>query len=228
MYEGENNKGVAPYEGCRLFDLELAAYLEGEDRPALVTHVEECPFCYSILKDLEGIRSAGSEMPLEEPPTRIWTHIRASLIAEGIIRQPEPFWRRWLQGWPAAAGLHNPVAVAALGCLTVLGIGLLKRSSVLVSGSGGHTARNVDLGDVTSAAAALGSMETSYQAQAVSFEPSLKETYQKSLDSLDVEIHECLNSVKQQPDNSLAREYLLAAYEQKAHVLESALDFEGR
>jgi hypothetical protein len=223
MYEGEGEKTAARCAGCQSFDLELAAYLEGEERPELVAHMRECSFCYSMLADLEGIRSAGGELALEEPPKRIWTNIRASLIAEGIIRQPEAFWRRWLESWH---WLHNPVAVAALGCLMVLGIGLVRVPWVRTSGS--HTPPRVDLSDVASAAAAVGPMETSYHAQAASFEPSVKETYQKSLDSLDGEIRECLNSVRQEPDNSLAREYLLAAYQQKAYVLQSALYVEGR
>jgi hypothetical protein len=222
MYEGEGEATA----GCRVFDLELAAYLEGEERPELVAHVRECSFCYSMLADLEGIRSAGSDLALEEPPARVWTNIRASLIAEKIIRQREVFWQRWLQSWPVWAGLHNPVAVAALGCLMVLGIGLLRFPSAHKSPP--DTARTVDLSDVASAAAAVGPMETSYHAQAASFEPSVKETYQKSLDSLDGEIRECLDSVRQEPDNSLAHEYLLAAYQQKAYVLQSALDAEGR
>ena len=222
MYEGEGKETAA----CRSFDLELAAYLEGEERPELVAHTRECFFCYSMLADLEGMRSAGSQLALEEPPTRMWTNIRASLVAEGIIRQPEVFWRRWLERWPAWAGFHNPIAVAALGCLMVVGIGLLRVPSSPKSAS--PPAHSVDLSDVASAAAAVGPMETSYHAQAASFEPSVKETYQKGLDSLDREIRECLNSVQQEPDNSLAREYLLAAYQQKAYVLQSALNVEGR
>jgi hypothetical protein len=222
MYEGEGRETAA----CQLFDLELAAYLEGQERPKLAAHIRECPFCCSMLADLEGIRSAAGHLAPEEPPERMWTSIRASLIAEGIIRQPESFWRRWRERWPTWTGFHNPIAVAALGCLMVLGIGLLKVPWSRKSPP--PPAPSVDLSDVAGAAAAVGPMETSYRAQAASFEPSVKETYQKSLDSLDGEIRECLNSVRQEPDNTLAREYLLAAYQQKAHVLQSALEVEGR
>jgi hypothetical protein len=219
MYEGEGRETA----GCQLFDLELAAYLEGEERPKLVAHIRECPFCHSMLADLEGVRSAGSQLAPQEPPERMWTSIRASLIAEGIIRQPESFWRRWRERWPTWAGFHNRIAVAAMGCLMVLGVGLLWSRKTLPPPPPG-----VDLSDVAGAAAAVGPMETSYHARAASFEPSVKETYEKSLDSLDGEIRECLNSVRQEPDNSLAREYLLAAYQQKAQVLQSALEVEGR
>jgi len=223
MFEGEGKETSA----CRLLDRELAAYLEGEERPKLVAHIQECSFCYSMLADLEAIRLASNQLALEEPPPRIWTGIRASLIAEGIIRQPGVSWRRWFERWPGWAGLYNPIAVAALVCLMVLGIGLLRVPSTRVSAP--PAASRVDLSDVdlAGAAAAVGPMETTYHVRAASFEPSVKETYQKSLDSLDGEIRECLHSVQQEPDNSLAREYLLAAYQQKAYVLQSALNVEG-
>jgi len=223
MFEGEGKETSA----CRLLDQELAAYLEGQERPKLVAHIRECSFCYSMLADLEAIRSASSQLALEEPPPRIWRGIRASLIAEEIIRQPGVSWRRWFERWPGWAGLYNPIAVATLGCLMVLGIGLLRVPSARVSAP--PTASRVDLSDVdlAGAAAAVGPMETTYHVRAASFEPSVKETYQKSLDSLDGEIRECLHSVQQEPDNSLAREYLLAAYQQKAYVLQSALNVEG-
>jgi len=225
MHEGEDTTAV-PEAGCQLFDLELAAYLEGEERPALSSHARLCPFCYAILSDLEAIRSSCIDLATEEPPRQLWSNIRASLIAEGIIRQRQAFWQRWLAAWSPWIGLHNGVAVAALGFLMALGIGLLKAPRQHETGS--TKGPNSDLSEVASAAAALGSMETSYQAQAASFDPSMKETYQKSLDSLDGEIRECLDSIRQQPDNLLAREYLLAAYEQKATVLQSALYVEGR
>jgi hypothetical protein len=249
MYEGGDQQTAAPDSGCHLFDLELAAYLEGEERPKLTAHVQECAFCYRILADLQGIRSASSELATEEPPARLWANIRASLLAEGIIRSPEAPWRRWSWAWIAGAWLNNPMAVAALAGLLILGIGLLKSPGFGIRGSwfasrnsgfgvqaSGQVLPNreprapnpVDWSAVTNAAVALGPMETSYRARAVSFEPSLQETYRKSLDSLDGQIRECLESVKQEPDNSLAREYLLAAYEQKAYVLESALYVEGR
>ena len=223
MFEGEGKETSA----CRLLDRELAAYLEGEERPKLVAHIQECSFCYGMLADLEAIRLASNQLALEEPPPRIWTGIRASLIAEGIIRQPGVSWRRWFERWPGWAGLYNPIAVAALVCLMVLGIGLLRVPSTRVSAP--PAASRVDLSDVdlAGAAAAVGPMETTYHVRAASFEPSVKETYQKSLDSLDGEIRECLHSVQQEPDNSLAREYLLAAYQQKAYVLQSALNVEG-
>ena len=72
-------------------------------------------------------------------------------------------------------------------------------------------------------------LEETFRAREASLSPDLKATYENSLNSLDVSIRECSDSLQREPDNSLAHEYLLAAYSQKAEVLSSALEFdEGR
>jgi hypothetical protein len=71
-------------------------------------------------------------------------------------------------------------------------------------------------------------LESNYRANEASLAPDLKATYEKSLVSLDGSIRECLDSLHQEPRNTLAHDYLLTAYTRKAEVLSSALEFEGR
>lgn len=230
MQEGKYERSAAPTAACRVFDAELGPYLEGEDRPGVVVHAQECPFCHSVLADLEQIRSLSGQLVLDDPPARVWANIRASLIEEGIIREPASFWQRLFPGWQSMAGAAPAVAMI---CAVILGAALLnspttvdrtetaaqrsstKNSKVITS------AQPAEYSRVTST---LGEMEKTYQAHAASFDPSVKAAYQKSLESLDREIRECLNSVQREPE---ARDYLLTAYAQKAQVLQSALEFDG-
>jgi len=72
-------------------------------------------------------------------------------------------------------------------------------------------------------------LEEAFRAREGSFAPDVKATYENSLNSLDASIRECGDSLQREPGNSLAHEYLLAAYSQKAEVLSSALELnEGR
>jgi len=71
-------------------------------------------------------------------------------------------------------------------------------------------------------------LESSFRANEASMAPDLKATYEKSLVSLDGSIQECLVSLRQEPRNMLAHDYLLAAYTRKAEVLSSALESVGR
>jgi len=56
----------------------------------------------------------------------------------------------------------------------------------------------------------------------------VKATYRKGLESLDASIEECRASVEREPGDTLARQYLVAAYTQKAEVLATALQFDVR
>ncbi len=221
MHEAGYEKLEFPTAACRRFDGELQAHLEGETRAAVVAHTRECPFCRAVLADLEEIHSVSAELAVEEPPARLWANLRAALREEGLIRESESLWQRLFSQF-----LPSPVAVAALACLMVLGGALLWRPE-------GWPSRQVVISPppVDSASVALtetiGDMEKNYQARVPSFDPSVKATYEQSLRSLNGEIRECLESVRQEPDNALAREYLLTAYEQKAEVLQSALELSG-
>jgi hypothetical protein len=66
---------------------------------------------------------------------------------------------------------------------------------------------------------------TSYDAQKKYIEPEIEAAYDKGLQSLDRSIQEASASVSTDPE---AREYLMNAYAQKAHVLTSALEFAHR
>jgi hypothetical protein len=74
----------------------------------------------------------------------------------------------------------------------------------------------------------LSEMENTYLARQDSLEPTIQDTYRRSLESLDTSIQECLQHCQKEPRNALARQYLVRAYQTKAEVLASALEFSGR
>jgi hypothetical protein len=227
--QGSRGEGA----GCRRFEMELAAYLEGENLPAVYAHAQECPLCGVVLADLEAIRLASRQMTLEEPPARVWSNIRAQLASEEIFRQPARGWRRWLQ---FSGLLPHPAPVAALAGLVAFGAFLLVHPGVFQKKVAHPPAQTVNLAATSPAfsaededvAHAIGEMEKSYRAAEQRLDPAVKVVYQKGLESLDSSIDECRASVQREPTNDLAHEYLLSAYAQKADVLASALEFEGR
>ncbi len=233
MHAGGHEKATEGRAGCRLFDAQLAAYLEGEARPEVIAHAQGCPFCRVVLGDLEQIISQSRLIGLEEPPARLWANIRVTLAEEGIFRPTLSGWGRWS---PRFFILRNPAAVAALACLVVLGaILLVPPRAGEQNGTSNWFSRRAEVtvatavhpGEENNLARTVEEMETTYQRREISFEPTLKASYQKSLASLDTSIRECLDSLRQEPSNTLAREYLLTAYARKAEVLTSALQFDG-
>ena len=220
--------------GCYRLELELQAYLEGEDRPFVPAHTRECVFCRVMVEDLEGLRAAACDLALEEPSPAVWSNIRARLATAGSFAEKASLW-----GWLGQLDfLRRPIPVATFACMVVLGCVLTASRnspeqdlSLSRTAPEGRTAvRSMAfIGDSAALEAVVRELEKAFKAREASLAPDVKATYENSLNSLDTSIRECNDSLQREPGNSLAHEYLLAAYSQKAEVLSSALEFdEGR
>jgi anti-sigma-K factor RskA len=219
---------------CYRFELELQAYMEGENRPFALAHTRECAFCRVVFEDLEALRAAARELPLEEPSPAVWSNIRAQLATAGAFAEKASPWNWFWQ----LDFLRRPIPVAAFACMVTLGCLLtaprnypeLEPASALTAPAGRTAVRSMAfIGDSDALERAVRELEDAFKAREGSLAPDVKATYENSLISLDASIRECSDSLQREPGNSLAHEYLLAAYSQKAEVLSSALEFdEGR
>jgi hypothetical protein len=220
-----NKPREEPRPACRDFDRHLAAYLEGEAQPAVDRHARECPYCRVVLEDLRAIREASSELPLPEPPARLWANIRATLEAEGVIRLQPSFWQRWFpvaRLAPEARPVGALLGLAALALVMVTSTGNLDstRPKHIMPGAGVVTAAGLS----PALEATVRQMEEAFRAQEDSFEPELKTTYRKSLEALDDSIRETMIQCQRDPADPLAQQFLLNAYRTKAEVLAAALE----
>ncbi len=217
--------------GCRAFDLGLATYLEGEDRPEVTLHARQSTFCNVVLADLEQIRVMSASLPLPEPPARLWANVRAALAEEGVIRERQSFWQRW---FPSPHWIPEARPVGALAALAAMALVLLsspqgfetpRGSDILAKGEPVVMAGLVPPELTPALAQTVGQMEAAFRAQEDSFEPALKATYKQSLEALDATIRETVGQCRRDPGDALARQYLMNAYQSKAEVLASALEF---
>jgi hypothetical protein len=224
-------EGAFPAPACARFDAELEAYWEGEARPFIMAHTQDCAPCGALLADLQAIREAARDLPEEEPSRVVWANIRARLEAEGAFGVPVSGWRQIL-AWRV---FPHAIPVGVLAALVFLASIVTLRdvqrwgnsegtvdSSAVVSVASALPAGDVALAHVVS------DLERNFRANEASMTPDLKATYEKSLVSLDGSIRECLDSLQHEPSNALVHDYLLTAYTRKAEVLSSALEFDGR
>jgi len=226
--------GYRKTAACYQFELELQAYMAGEDRPFAMAHIRQCRVCGVIVEDLEALRAAARELALEEPVPAVWSNIRARLAASGAFTEKASFWNWFGQ----LELLRRPIPVAAFASLLILGClvtaprnnpGGEPASAVRTWPAGPAIRSMAFMGDSDALPRVVRELEEAFRAREGSLAPDLKATYENSLISLDASIRECSDSLQREPDNSLAHEYLLAAYSQKAQVLSSALEFdEGR
>jgi hypothetical protein len=215
---------------CREFQAALAGYLEGEVRPQIERHAEECAFCSALRADLEMLQREAGSLPQEEPPARLWANVRSRLAEEGILREPGDGWARW---FPRPAWAHLAVPSGALAFLVLVGMTLLvppsavdRNSAWLASSDRVQVAQQVMATEDSALISTVSELQESYERQQNLLAPTIRATYRKGLESLDDSIRQCRASVEQEPTNQLARQLLVAAYSRKAEVLASALKFD--
>jgi len=192
-------------------------------------HVASCASCQNLIADFNAIVAAAERMPAEiNPPERIWVSLRNQLEAEGIIREQAqaiaPGRASFLQ---TLAGLFQgrALATAAVGLVIVIGALVQLRSP---SDSGVRQPTPTPPRDPI--AAVLSEQEhtlANIQRVGTAGQPSpapVDTSLQKNLRELDQFIAECEQHLKEQPQDELAREYLAAAYQQKAELLSAMID----
>jgi hypothetical protein len=212
---------------CAQFEQMLETQPDDPLSGAAGAHMNSCARCQLLWSDLEAIRSAGAEWGAEEvsPPAHLWTALRAQLESEGLIRQRSEQ-RGWLAGWFGAAP-RWALAGASVSVLLIAGMlasfqtaesdikaALPLRMSVAATSK----VEVSDLGKTLDGD--LKRVLDSFPEGNALLASSLRE----NLGIVDNLIAVCEKSVREQPDDPMARDYLYGAYEQKAVLLATATD----
>jgi hypothetical protein len=207
--------------GCSGFLDRLDAWIEGERPSDARAHVRECPACRSLAEDMETIRTAAQSMAnIEvEPPARIWTSLAAQLAREGLIHDGRHSAAKRLRGWLDAvfAPLPRPaLAGAYLTALVALGFAL---SGPVHTRLNEHSWIASTQLSTVSLSAQLDSAEEETVASLRNYNPALRASLDQNLAIVNNYIVLCEKSVREEPENETARDYLYEAYQQKADLL---------
>ncbi len=189
-------------------------WMEGGRRPAADAHVNECARCRGLIAEMEAIALSASALAAEtpEPSERVWTALRERLETEGLIRQ-RGFGERFSDLFavlprPALAGAYVSVLLAAL---------------VLGSISMTPLQEAIELQRPQSPKLMLQPLFAQAEQREIvklyGRDPAVAATYRDGLEVVDKFIALCEKTVREEPRNQMAREYLYAAYQQKADLL---------
>jgi hypothetical protein len=196
-------------------------------------HVADCPACSSLIADFARILSAAQQIPAEvEPPSRIWLSLRAQLAAEGIIRESkilvaepsEPWWQGFGQ---LIRG--RMLATAALALLVVAAgiIQMNRKTAVPNTASSPVVATAVSAEPFAEAASSLDQEERSLgpiQTVSTAGSSTVDNSLRENLVTLNAFIKECRKRLQEDPNDQIARDYLSAAYQQKAEILAAMME----
>jgi len=203
-----------------LVELE-ASGLEEPLSPGAVAHLDECSHCSGLVADLKAIRAESFALVEAEPPARIWVSLRNQLESEGLIREsavaPVAAGSQislWTRLRPALAGAYLAVllAVATLWSIRVEPV-LMVDSETTIGGT-----------QVVVPSELVPAAEETATPEIRGRNPVVTASYTKSLETIDNFIRLCEKTVREEPGNEAAREYLYDAYQQKAGLLAMSME----
>jgi hypothetical protein len=208
---------------CQEFESVLEQASE-QPMPAEATaHLKQCENCRSLTADLEAITAMARELsvPDEEPPSRVWTQLRAQLVEEGIIRTPEfqhaePARTGWFAG--ALSWMRRPVMVAAYAAMMVFAAGLTWMHYQNVDDPNQFPASAV------TAQNNLNKLEAQTMGDLQTIDPDANVKLRADLKIVNDFIAVCEKAVREQPKDETARQYLYGAYQQKSQLLAAATE----
>ena len=210
---------------------------------AVRAHAASCSACSSLIADFSAIVSVAETLPAEvEPPIRVWVALRNQLEAEGISKTNSTVGAAAPASW-----LENLSRILRGRALATAAVGLVIVAAAVVQiqiergkgpRRGGDVPVPVTLAPPITLTEPLGETgETLHQeeqnlpiVQQADFgnkervEDRVDVSLRQNLKSLNQFIEECRRRLKEDPNDELAREYLSAAYQQKAELLSAMLD----
>lgn len=223
---------------CSQFADQIDEWLRGERSTAARVHARECAACRGMAEDFRAIATTARDWAVEDnaPSERVWLSLRAQLQEEGLIRedsrqavpartrlQPQalsPGGTNWL-GRLFPLALRPTLAGAYVAALVVASILFVGPSGKQIDDSQ-WLARTQ--GSIKPLTAELNAAERTVLSNFASVNPVVSASLHQNLAIVDNDIALCEKSVREEPENELARDYLYQAYEQKADLLAQLAD----
>ncbi|HUA00633.1 MAG TPA: hypothetical protein VMB02_09900 [Candidatus Aquilonibacter sp.] len=212
--------------GCNEFLDQLGDWMEGERSAEARSHLRSCTQCRLLVADLEAIEHAAPAIATgdPEPSPRVWLALREQLEKEGLIHEPRHGHSHGLADWVDGifAMIPRPAFAAAyLAALVAVGVAL----------SGPRTTRENDARWLdrteTSTQTLNAQLDTDEQDTFLTLkgvDPAVTASLHKDLAIVDNYIALCEKSVREDPQDETARDYLYGAYQQKADLLAQMSD----
>ena len=184
-------------------------------------HVKTCRRCSSLALDLDAIaQQARLLQGSENPSPVVWNSIEIALKEEGLIHPASPgrFAVRSLPGW--RMGWLAPVAAILLVAFGVL---VQQQQSKLAHQKDTRSSAAVT-SSVRDAHGGPPTDEDQLLGMVASRGPALRAAYESDLREVDAYIRDAELSARNDPNDEIAQQYLMNAYEQRAMVYQMAME----
>lgn len=202
----------------------ISEYIDGEvdaaKKAKLDEHCTQCADCQKLLEDFQTISSSAKELDTFSPPESTWGKIQEKMTAdeqEVLTLAPQK------QGWFSIPRLSYVLSAVLL---------VVFLSLVFIYGPRYWSGQAVvpELENQQYTLTKLEEAEHHYQlaikalneaamAQKEQLDPQVAEVFRTNLELIDQSINACRQAVLTDPNDIESRKYLLAAYKEKANLL---------
>ncbi len=208
---------------CSEFQKVLPYIIESGGTAEEEAHLRSCAVCSDLVQDLRYIaEQAKLLVPMEDPNPRVWDGIQGALQREGLVRPARG------TGRFRSPEKLIPGKLGTLGGLLCLAAVLAV--AILLVGYRNNSGRDQQLTQattkplmVTVGQARLDREDAQLLDAVQNSAPSMLATYRENLDSVNAYIWSAKSTLDQNPDDELAHEALVRAYDAKAMMYEMAL-----
>jgi hypothetical protein len=203
---------------CEEFERVLPE-LEGGHSIEQESHLRSCSACSGLVKDLHAISEQARLLQgSEEPSPWVWNSIEVSLRQEGLIHPSQP----------EHARTHVPLLNWRLRWLVPLAAALLVAFGVLMhqrfAAVPQMTVATGTVDQQPNEASLMASDDQQLLNTVAQRMPSMRAAYETNLRSVNAYIRDAEQTAHSNPNDEVAQQHLMNAYEQKAMVYEMALD----
>jgi len=192
------------------------AEVDDGSSPQQRAHLRGCTACSALVRELDLIIAAASELrAAEDPSPRVWNSIEIALRQEGLIRSQSArrsFVPSFATRWGAARWL---VPAAAM---LLLALGIYVRRESLPNQLSQHASVVVPVANPSDMDDADLMLEVAANA------PAMKMQYEENLRWVNESIRDAQGLVDESPNDEDARRSLMNAYHQKSMLFEMAMD----
>lgn len=189
-------------------------------------HLKTCSLCSGLVSDLNAI-SAQARLLAEdqEPSLRVWNSIAIALRQEGLIRDPQVSTRhlsaklgRWKLAW------LKPVTLAfVVGAALLLEFERIPRRTP-VAQQAATSVPAIGTTDDVSQGSVIDADQVQLLNLVASRAPAMRAGYESDLRAVNAYIRDAETSARNNPNDAIAQQYLMNAYEQRAMVYEMAMN----
>jgi hypothetical protein len=187
------------------------------------SHLKSCSTCSELLADLNAIaQQAHAFQSQDEPSPRVWNSIEIMLRQEGLIHQTD----REPSLSPSRARLSGRLRwLVPLTAAFVLAFGVFLHQQKEILPQVAHTQPATSTLALSQPDTSVFGPEDQKLLQTVTERtPSMRAAYEADLRKVNSYVRDAELMTKSAPNDEVAQQYLMNAYEQRAMVYEMALD----